>query len=103
MLNQLLLDQFYQFSSIPFPPNSDDKVISDVHDQLVEYDGYMAGLISSYAKGNQTVKSKICYDDQFEKSIAQRVVESPHLEKEAQVYFEYLQKLKELIDLAQQS
>jgi len=96
-----LQDAFNQFAQGPFPRDSYDDIISDVHAELVEYDGYIAGLVSSYAFGNDEVKEKIVHDPTLKDRLNTRVKELPELEKEASRFLLRLQEIKKLIDLAQ--
>lgn len=46
-----LREQFARFVLVPFPDDSENEGLSDLHAGIVEYDGYVAGLVSSVAGG----------------------------------------------------
>lgn len=100
-MNKKLQDAYDLFlQKTSFPKGSHDDVIHDLHAELALYSSHMAGLISSYASGDETVRHLIVYDQSLENRLNQRVSEKPELKDEAQRFFDYLKEIKKLVDLA---
>jgi hypothetical protein len=47
-----LSKEYESFKELPFPEPPESDELYDIFSELVEYDGYVAGLISSFLKGN---------------------------------------------------
>ena len=92
---------FDEFLNIPFPGDSEHETLSDIHAGLAEYDGYIAGHISSIIAGAKVLPREL----QIDNRLRERLYELAALEKgevklNAKTYLEYLDKLEELVGLA---
>lgn len=50
---------FQEFIKIDFPVPSENDELNDIYFELLEYDGHVAGLVSSYLKGSPINKEFI--------------------------------------------
>lgn len=97
MDKNLVRTKFEIFQKISFPASSDHAEIDELRVDIIEYDGFIAGLIMSFLDGDLTAKEKIEYDPSYEERLIQMKTTVPALQDEVNVYLEYLNKLKDII------
>jgi hypothetical protein len=91
---------FKIFESIPFPEDSDDDEFSQLHAELVEYDGYIAGLISTLLEGGYVSPNLLRFDYDLQARLQKIVIEgTPESSLYAKKYLNYLDALKQLLEL----
>ncbi len=94
---QELFDRFRQF---PFPRGTVNGELYEIHGKLAEYDGYIAGLISSLLKNRSIPAGSLYFDTDLETKLTVIAHHGGSPAREAaKTYFNYLSKLKELINL----
>lgn len=64
-----IIREFDNFKKLPFPEAPEDDSLDDLYADLVEIDGYTAGIVASYINGKRIDKKLICVDDEFNKKI----------------------------------
>jgi hypothetical protein len=92
---------FEEFKALPFPDDSDDPNLSEIHAELAEYDGFVAGLIDSILAGAKVLPNEL----QIDKKLRSRLTEllnssNTEVKNEAESYLEYLNKLEQLVQSA---
>jgi hypothetical protein len=92
-----------EWTAVPFPDDSDDDELSDIHADLALYDNDVAGYVSSLLGGMVNPLSWL--DDDY--GLEQRLLsilagDDAARHKDAEVYYAYLKGLKKLGALAKQ-
>jgi hypothetical protein len=93
---------FDRHRTSPFPPDSlTSDELSDLHAELVEYDGYVAGLISSVLGGSSADQAQLRHDRALGAAL-KRLAEggTEPVRSEAQAHLDYYRRLEHLLDLA---
>jgi hypothetical protein len=90
-----LEDALSAFRDVPFPRGSADEELSDAHAELAEYDGYVAGLVTTLLEGGDVSPAQLAFDD----DLRQRFERAP-AQEEARRYVEYMDELRRLLDAA---
>jgi hypothetical protein len=91
---------FERFKKISFPEDSDDSQSSQLHAELIEYDGFIAGLISRVIDGEMiSIKD---FESGYElKSRLEKIANDKNAPgaKDAKIYLNYLEEIIKLIDI----
>ncbi len=87
-----LVKKFEDFKNVKFPDAPEDDEIYDLFAELVELDGHIAGLISSYLKGKTIDFKLLDADSEFER-ISNSLVEK----SAANEIKEYKMELDEMV------
>lgn len=96
-----LSDALHKFEEIPFPPDSNDDRLSELHARLAEYDGYVAGLIETILRGGGLPSNVAEFDENLRSRLEQIAAHgSDSSAGEAQTYLAYLQGLFDLLEMA---
>lgn len=92
--NQLAI-AFEEFKRIPCPepPESDD--LYDLYSELMEYDGHVAGLVSSFLNGNQISRSLVYRNEK----LIERLITNPDDTDELNLLKSYFEQLDEMIQM----
>lgn len=90
---------FEDFQKIPFPKPPIDDGLYDLYSELVEFDAYIAGLISSFIKGNKINKSDLHFDEKIMEKFINFETINIRTKEEISIYINYINKLKELINM----
>jgi predicted house-cleaning noncanonical NTP pyrophosphatase (MazG superfamily) len=85
----------------PFPKSSDDDEASELHDELAEYDTFIAGLVSTILNNGDISAYHLEVDADLKARI-EKVIEEGRAEAagDAKQYLEYLAQLEKLVELA---
>lgn len=97
-LNKLKI-AYDHFRKIPFPEPPIDDELYGIYSELVEFDAYIAGLISSFLKGKKISKSDLHMDENIKKNLINFKTTNKQTKDELSVYINYLNKLDELIKM----
>jgi hypothetical protein len=91
---------FDKFRSLPFPEDSENDEVSQLHAELAEYDGFVAGLVATLLQGDD-MSPHLRFDNELEDRLA-RIARwgGPTARADARKHLEYLGALKNLIDTA---
>ena len=90
-----LEEAFAAFRDVPFPRGSADEELSDAHAELAEYDGHVAGVVTTLLAGGDVSPEQLAFDD----DLRARFERAPARE-EARRYVEYMDELRRLLDAA---
>lgn len=101
--NFQLREAFNQFKKIPFPRSSSNILLGNIHDELIEYDSFLAGLINSYLSGKSINIDLVSYDIDLEKKIREYISTKREETALAEQYLQYMKNLKKMIDLVKVS
>lgn len=94
---------FLDLMELPFPPGSRDRELSELHAELVDYDGFVAGSIWTLLDGGHPSPKNLRHDEDMEKRLARIIASGDEKRaKQAKVYADYLQALHHLLDLARE-
>jgi hypothetical protein len=95
-----LREAFASHRALPFPPDSTtSEELSDLHAELIEYDGFVAGLVSSLLGGAPVDATKLKHDRALGTALECSAETAPE-RSEAQAYLAYYRSLERLLDLA---
>jgi hypothetical protein len=97
-----LREAFASHRALPFPPDSETSdELSNLHAELVDYDGFVAGLVSSLLGGVAVDESRLKHDRALRVAL-ERTAETPSEPErsEARAYLAYYRSLERLLDLA---
>lgn len=91
-----LIEKYQKLKGLSFPelPENDD--LYDLYAELVLIDGHIAGLVSSYLKGNKINLELLHVDGEFNKLVTE-LKEKKHEMNGLSVYLKYKEKIDELI------
>src|SRR5574341_1719601 len=91
---------FEEFKRIPFPRGAVTDELNEIHGEVAEYDGYIAGLITTLLSRQSIPSGSLFFDAKIQGRL-NAIVEQGDLQasEAAKIYLDYLGKLKELIDL----
>lgn len=91
-----LMKKYKKFKRLTFPELPENSDLYDLYAELVALDGHIAGLVSSYLKGN-TINLKLLHvDGEFNKLVTE-LKEKKHEMNGLSVYLKYKEKIDELI------
>lgn len=98
----LLSTAFDEFMKQPFPRGSENRELYELYPEFVEYDGFIAGLISTLLSGGKIDRDRLYFDVKL-KGRLERIIANgdPSQVDKAREYLDYLMSLKKLIDLAE--
>ena len=99
-LHHELKGQFEIFKSIPFPLDSSDDELSEIHAELADFDGYITGLVDTLLAYRSAIA--IQYDQALEeriRSALQRKEGGDFFQVDQ--YLKYILVIKKLANLAQ--
>ena len=92
---------FRKFEDIKFPEGSENEILDNIHDDIAEYDGYVAGIITSILDGHNVDKSKLYFDNNLNDRLLEVINDSDtESAQKAIEYMKYMQELKALIEMA---
>jgi hypothetical protein len=95
-----------EWGSVPFPlaPDADDGALSNAFFELVDYDGFIAGLVSRLASGSRVPakwRDGLRFDDGLKERLEELAARPDPAEAQlARTYLDYLARLGGLIDVA---
>jgi len=88
----------------PFPDDSADAVASQLHAELAEYDGYVAGRITTLLAGGELTLEELGSDDRLKVEIETLAADSASSgSADARKYLEYLSTLEAALGLAREA
>lgn len=87
-----------KFRKIPFPEPPIDDNLYDLYSELVEFDAYIAGLISSFINGKKINNCDLYIDEKMMKKLINFETNNKQTKKELSVYLNYTNKLNDLIN-----
>jgi hypothetical protein len=91
--------RYKEFRNTPFPRNSFNAELHEIHAELVDYDGYVAGLVDTYLKDSNKYPKNLEYDQSLEDRVEKlREINDSELNKEIEIYLDYLRKIKAVIE-----
>lgn len=92
---------FEGFKRLPFPVDSNDDEVSQLHTELIEYDGFVAGLVVTLLEGGYVPPHLLTFDHQL-KARLEKIIKGSHSSAvaDAEKYLQYLDALGRLIDIA---
>lgn len=89
--------------AVPFPEDSDDEELSDIHADLSLYDNDVVGYVNSMLGGAIRPQSSLSDDYGVEQRLKSILAsDDVSRKREAETYFAYLEGLKRLAALAKQ-
>lgn len=92
---------FEGFKRLPFPVDSDDDAVSQLHAELIEYNGFVAGLVVTLLEGGDVPPHLLTFDYQLKACLKKIIKEAPpSAVADAEKYLQYLDALGGLIDIA---
>ena len=97
-----LIQAFQQFKRLPFPSSASNDELNLIHAELAEYDGFIAGTISSLLSGSKFSRGNL----KFEQSLADRLENILSTSKDTKVleqarkYLSYLEAIKNILEEA---
>jgi hypothetical protein len=95
-----LRQAFERLKERSFPNDSDDEQSSELHADLVEYDGYIAGRITTLLGGGQLHGSDLKSDDSLRQRLEALSESSSQGAAAATKYLSYLDELDSLLFMA---
>ncbi|MGD9589690.1 MAG: hypothetical protein AB7Q37_14885 [Pyrinomonadaceae bacterium] len=97
----ILKRTFHEFMNVPFPDDSFDPYLSELHAELAQYDGFMAAQIKNVVSGSRVLKSELATDETLRKRLCEFLTTtSGEARHEAMIYLEYLDRLEKLVAIA---
>jgi len=95
--NEKLETAFTEFSRLPFPKDSDNEELSELHAELVMYDSFIAGNISAILDNKQVTLATLKSNHKLKIHLTKLANDGS---LEAKNYLKYLDELDKLINLA---
>ena len=91
---------FEEFRAVPFPGGSSDAVADELHAELAEYSGWVAGLVTTLVGGGAP-RQRFLFHGDLETRL-QRLVEEGDTEASADArrYLDYLRRVHKLVEQA---
>jgi hypothetical protein len=93
---KIAFDDFRKIS-FPEPPIADE--LYDIYSEIVEFDAYIAGLISSLINNRKINKCDLHMDENIKQNLINFKTTDKQTKKELSIYINYLNKLEELINM----
>jgi hypothetical protein len=85
----------------PFPRSSEDETLSDLHADLVEYDGHVAGVATTLLEGQPVPPEFLRFPEDLRERIADAAESSdPGHAEQARAYLAYLDELRRVLEAA---
>ncbi|MEK9150298.1 MAG: hypothetical protein AAB267_09695 [Candidatus Desantisbacteria bacterium] len=98
-MKEILRKKFEEFRRIPFPNRSENDELCDILFDLVELDGHIAGLVSSYLSGGIIKKELVFIDEGLNARLENFVLSSEDEAKTVEEYKKYKAYLDELVQI----
>ena len=92
-----LQEAYAKFKKIPFPDCPNEDKLYDLYVEIVDFDSYIAGLISSYLKGGKINKTALYFDEKILENLKAFSSSNPKDKKEINLYINYMYELKNII------
>ena len=99
---KVLKEAFRELQIEGFPKNSMNSELSTMHSEIIEFDGYVAGIAQSIIKGSKINSTKLNFNNNFKTSLDNLLVKHKYdeeLNAEISKYMKYLGKLENLINV----
>ena len=90
---------FDNFRKIPFPEPPITDELYDIYSEIVEFDAYIAGLISSLINNKKINKCDLHMDENIKHNLINFKTTDKQTKKELYIYINYINKLEALINL----
>jgi hypothetical protein len=94
-----LKKEWSNFVNIPFPKSPKNNRLKKIFPEFVQWDGHVAGIVSSFLKGKKVDKKIIYIDESINIVLSSIMPKDSDEEKELLVFREYKKKLDLLINL----
>jgi hypothetical protein len=88
---------YENFRKISFPKPPTDDNLYDLYSELVEFDTYTSGLISSFIKGKKIDKYELSFEEKIKNQFINYKTTDTQTKKEISTYIDYINELNELI------
>ena len=98
-----LMQDFEAFKQIPFPDPPDSDVLNDLWTELVEFDGHVAGLVSSFLRGSMVDPNFLATDRKLGLRLNNYVAQSEQEEMQLAKCQAYKAQLDSLVDCLRNS
>jgi hypothetical protein len=97
-----LQQKFSEFKQLPFPENSANDELSDIFAELVQLDGHVAGLVTTFLLGKPVRRELVYIDLDLDQKLQAFQPSSVTEQKTVSAYQTYKSRLDELISFLQQ-
>lgn len=102
MKNAELLDTlFVNHRQLMVPPDATGEPLSRLHADLVEYDGFVAGIVETILQGRPRAASNLYYDEELQCRLEAVLADDGDQALLAGSYRNYLLSIKNLVDAAE--
>ncbi len=91
---------FNKFRKIPFPKPPIADELYDIYSEMIEFDAYIAGLISSIINKKKINKSDLHMNEKIKFALNNFETHDKQTEKELSIYINYMNELEALINIA---
>jgi hypothetical protein len=84
----------------PFPRSSEDDTLSDLHADLAEYDGHVAGVAATLLEGQAVPPEFLRFPENLRERMEQAAAADPGHAEQARTYLAYLDELRRVLEAA---